>query len=176
MFVWKIFQTDIYIIFIFQTIFQYIELKDTYDSDDDLLHTAFVLLENLNCSFLGDLIDSFHELLSLHGIQQTDSREMFRSKCGNSLIGKFLTWGADGISDGENARIKDTDNISGKRLIHHMSVACHHLLRLGKTHFFITLYMINFHTGIKPSGTNSHECDPVSVCLVHIRLDLEDKG
>ena len=42
------FQTDIYIIFIFQTIFQNIKLKDTYNTDNNFFHTCIKLLKDLN--------------------------------------------------------------------------------------------------------------------------------
>ena len=36
--------------------------------------------------------------------------------------------------------------------------------------------MLYFHTGIKLTGTNSHKSDPVSVCLIHICLNLKYKS
>ena len=41
--------------------------------------------------------------------------------------------------------------------------------------FAVALHMINFHSRIELSGTDTHECNPVSVCFVHIRLDLKYK-
>ena len=35
--------------------------------------------------------------------------------------------------------------------------------------------MVNFHTRVKFTGADTHECDTVAVCPVHIRLNLEYK-
>ena len=51
----------------------------------------------------------------------------------------------------------------------------HQLLRLGKFQLLIPLYMENFHARLELSGTDTHECDSVSMCLVHIRLDFKHK-
>ena len=62
MLVRKILQNNLHVILVFQTIFQYIELQDTHNTYDNLFHTGIVLLKNLDCTFLCDLIDSFYEL------------------------------------------------------------------------------------------------------------------
>ena len=54
-----------------------------------------------------------------------------------------------------------------------MTGFCHHLLRLEKTHLLVSLYMIDFLGCIEFTGADTHECDPVSMCLVHVCLDLE---
>ena len=56
-----------------------------------------------------------------------------------------------------------------------MTVTRHHLLRLGKTHFLSSLYMEDFHSGVEFAGADAHECDTVTVCFVHVCLDLKDK-
>ena len=38
------------------------------------------------------------------------------------------------------------------------------------------LDMVDFHSCLKLTGADTHECDTVTVCLVHIRLDLKYKG
>ena len=175
MFIWKCFQTDIYIIFIFQTIFQNIKLQDTYNTYNNFFHTGIKLLKNLNSTFLRDLIDTFNKLFSLHSINLTDSCKMFRCKCRNTFECKLFTGCTDCISDGKDTRVKNTDNISGICLIYHMAGFCHHLLRLKQTHLFITLHMIYFLGSVKFTGTDSHKCDSVSVCLVHVCLDFKYK-
>ena len=48
-------KTDVYLVFIFQTVLQYVELQHADHADDDLLHTGVVLLEDLDRTFLRDL-------------------------------------------------------------------------------------------------------------------------
>ena len=100
---------------------------------------------------------------------------MFRCKSRNTFIGKFIARCTYSISDREDTRVKDTDDISRVCFFHNVPILCHHLLWLGQTHFFIALYMINLHSGIKFTGADTHECDSVSVGFVHIGLNLEDK-
>ena len=100
---------------------------------------------------------------------------MLRCKRRDAFIGKLFAWHADRITDRENTRIKYTDDISCIRFIHNMAFLCHHLLRLGKTLFAVALYMVNFHAGIKFTGTDAHKSDTVTMCLVHICLDLKYK-
>ena len=52
----------------------------------------------------------------------------------------------------------------------------HQLLRLGKFQLLIALYMEHFHTSFKLSGTDTHECDSVTVRFVHICLNFKYKG
>ena len=59
--IWQIFQTDFYIVLIFQTEFQDIELQDTYHTHNNLFHTGIVLLKNLNRTFLRNLGNTFDE-------------------------------------------------------------------------------------------------------------------
>ena len=175
MLIWQIFQTDFYIVLIFQTEFQDIELQDTYHTHNNLFHTGIVLLENLYRTFLRNLGNTFDELFSFHGIQLTHSCKMLRCESRDSFKRKFFLCGGQGISNRKNTRIKYTDNISGIRFLHDLTLLCHQLLRLGKFQLLIPLYMENFHARLELSGTDTHECDSVSVCLVHIRLDFKHK-
>ena len=118
MLIWKCFKADIYIILILQTIFQDIKLKDTYNAHDDLFHTGIKLLENLNGTFLCDLVDTFDELFTFHGIDLAYTCEMLRCESRDSFKSKFFTRCTDRITDGKDARIEnkdevDVDNLTG---------------------------------------------------------------
>ena len=76
---------DLYIVFIFQTVLQYVELQHADHADDDLLHTGVELLEDLDRTFLGDLADPLDELLALHRVHLTHPREMLRREGRNPL-------------------------------------------------------------------------------------------
>ena len=154
---------------------QNVELKDTDNADDDLFHTGVVFLEDLDGTFLGDLLDSFDELLSLHGIHLTHACEMLRCKSRDTLILNLVSCHADRISDGENARIEKSDNISCISLFHDLTILRHHLLRLGQTDLLAALNVVYLHTGLELAGYNTHERDTVTVRLVHICLDFKDK-
>ena len=169
-------QTNLYVVFIFQTVFQYIKLQDADDANDDFFHTGIQLLENLDSTFLCNLVDTFDKLFSLHGIHLGNSGKMLRCESWNSLVSKFFARSAQRISDGENAWVEHTDNVTGICLIDNMAGFCHHLLRLGEAHFAVALHVINLFGGIKFTGADTHEGDSVAMRLVHICLNLKDEG
>ena len=100
---------------------------------------------------------------------------MLRGEGRNTLKLELLVGRTECVTDGENTRIKDADDISGISLLNDFTALSHQLLRLGKFQLLIPLYMENFHARLELSGTDTHECDSVSVCLVHIRLDFKHK-
>ena len=150
-------------------------MQNTDNTDNDLLHTGIVFLEDLDRTFLGDLADALHELFTFHGIDLAHTGKMFRCKCRNTLKSKSVFSADDGIANRKDARVKYTDDIPGICLIHDLSFLRHQLLRLRKFHRLISLHMKDFHTGIKLAGADTHKGDPIAVCLVHICLNLEDK-
>ena len=100
---------------------------------------------------------------------------MLRCKCRNSLKLKLVLGRGKRITNGENTRIENTDDIPCICLIDDFSLICHHLLRLRQLDFLTTLNMVHFHAGIELSGANAHERDTVTVVLIHVRLNLEHK-
>ena len=73
-------------------------------------------------------------------------------------------------------RIKHTDDVSRIRLVHDMTLLRHHLLRLRKLDLFIAaLHMCHFHAGGKLARADAHKRNSVTVCLVHVCLNLEYK-
>ncbi len=176
MFIRKILQPDLYIIFILQTVFQNIELQHTDHAHDDFFHTRIEFLEDLDGSLLGDLRDPFHKLLSLHGIHLAHPREMFRCKGRYPLINELLLRHTDRISDREDTRIEHTDNIPSIGFTQYFALICHNLLRLRQAHDLPALYMLHLSGGIESAGADTHKGHPVSVRLIHIGLNLKDKG
>ena len=168
-------RADIHIVFIFQTVFQHVKLQYSHHADDDLLHARIELLEDLDGSLLGDLADSLDKLFSFHGVHLAYPGKVLRRKGGNPLKPEFSAGHTDCIPDGKDSRVKDADDISRIGLFHHMTIRGHHLLRLGKPHFFISLYVINLLGCVKLSGTDAHKGDSVPVSFVHIGLNLKDK-
>ena len=149
MLVWKRLKSDINTVFIFKTVFENFKLKNADNSNDNLFHSCIELLENLNRTFLCNLVDTLDKLLSLHSINLSYSCKMFWCKCRDTLKCKFLVRFADSITDREYSRIKYTDNISCICLIYNMSLLCHHLLWLAESNLLATLNMIGFHSGFK---------------------------
>ena len=61
MLVRQILQTNFHIIFVFQTVFQHIELQYTYHTYDNFFQTGIELLEDLDGTLLGDLLHTLDE-------------------------------------------------------------------------------------------------------------------
>ena len=101
---------------------------------------------------------------------------MLRGKGGDTLKGKPLRGGGQGVSDGEDARVKDADDVPRIGVLDNFPLAGHHLLGLGEAHLPPALDMMDLHARVKFAGADAHEGDPVPVGLVHIGLYLEHKG
>ena len=74
---------------------------------------------------------------------------MLRCESRYSFKSKFLTRCTDRITDGKDARIEYTNNVTGICLVYYVTGLCHHLLRLKKSHLLFALYMVNFLRCIK---------------------------
>ena len=101
---------------------------------------------------------------------------MLRREGRDPAESEIISGHADRIADGIDPGIKDADDIACPGFRDDVAVIRHHLLRLGESGFLLSLYMPDFHIRIKVPGDDPHEGDPVSVILIHIRLDLEDEG
>ena len=156
--------------------FEHVELQHTDHTDSHTLHAVTGFKENLDCAFLRDLVHALGKLLALHGIDLFNDGEMLRRKGRNSFVLNLPARHTQGISDGENTRIKDADDIACVSLVHNFPVLRHDLLRLGQTLLSAALHMVNLHAGGKLAGTDTDKRDTVPVCLVHICLDLEYKS
>ena len=167
---------DIHIILILQAIGQYLKLQDTHNAHDDLLHTGMVLLEDLDGTLLGNLGDALQELLPLHGIDLPHPGEVLRCEGRDTLKAELLVGKLQGVADGEDARIKDTDDVSGIGLVHDLPLICHHLGGLGKLHLPAALNVVHLHARIELTGADAHEGHTVAMPGIHVGLDLEDEG
>ena len=167
---------DLDIILIIKPVFQHVELQNSYDAHDYLLHASLRLLEDLYRALLRYLHDALHELLALHRVNLTNPCEMLRRKGRYAPELELIRWHAERVSYGINPRIKDAYDISRIGLANHVPVIRHHLLWLREPHFLIPLHMPYIHTRREPAGAYPHESNPVPVSLVHICLNLKNKS
>ena len=98
---------------------------------------------------------------------------MLRRKGRDTLKLELLVGRTERVTDGENTRIENADDISGISLLNDFTALGHQLLRLGQTDLLTALNMVYFHSCLKLTGTDAHERDTVTVCLVHVCLDLK---
>ena len=98
---------------------------------------------------------------------------MLRSEGRDTLKLELLVGRTERVTDGENTRIENADDISGISLLNDFTALGHQLLRLGQTDLFASLDMVDFHSGLELTGADAHERDTVTVCLVHVCLDLK---
>ena len=101
---------------------------------------------------------------------------MLRCKGRDTLELELLVGRTERVTDGENTRIENADDISGISLVNDLTALSHQLLRLGQTDLLTALNMVYFHSCLKLTGTDAHESDTVTVRLIHIRLDLKYEG
>ena len=101
---------------------------------------------------------------------------MLRCKGRDTLELELLVGRTERVTDGENTRIENADDISGISLVNDLTALSHQLLRLGQTDLLAALDMVDFHSGLELTGTDAHESDTVTVRLIHIRLNLKYEG
>ena len=134
------------------------------------------LVEDLDRAFLGNLHDALFKLFALHGVDAFHRSKVFRSEARDSFVADVHPFFAYGVSDGKDPGIEHADDISRKGLINDGAVRSHELLRLGQAKSLCPLYVVVFPVSLEASGADAHKGNAVTVCLVHICLNLENKG
>ena len=88
----------------------------------------------------------------------------------------FFFAGAQGVADGEDARVKQADDIARVGLIHDGAVLRHQLGAGGQLDVLALLHVVSLHAALELAGADAHKGDAITVGLVHVGLDLEDEG
>ena len=89
---------------------------------------------------------------------------------------ELLARDGDGVADGEDTGVEHADDIARIGLIDDLTLGGHELLRLRQAHFLAGLHVVIFRVALELARADAHEGQPVTVGLVHVRLDLEDEG
>ena len=171
----QVFADDLNVILVLQTVLEHLKLQHADNADDNRFHTGIRLAEDLDGALLCDLLDTLDELLALERVLLTDNGKQLGCERRDAGEHALMLGIAHGITDGEHARIENTDNIARIRLIDNGAVLCHQLLRCGKHHLLAGLNVQHVLTALKLAGANTHERNTVAVRLVHVRLNLEHK-
>ena len=101
---------------------------------------------------------------------------MFRCKGGDARKLHMLLAGAQRIANGEDARIKQTDDIAGIGFVHDGAVVSHQAGAGSKLDVLALLHMECFHAALKLAGADAQKRNAVAVILVHVGLDFEHKA
>ena len=88
----------------------------------------------------------------------------------------LLFAGAQGVADGEDARVEQADDITGICLVHDGAVLRHQLGAGGQLDVLALLHMEGFHAALELARADAHEGNAVAVGLVHVGLNFEDEG
>ena len=81
-----------------------------------------------------------------------------------------------GITDTEDTRIKNADNVTWICFFHYCALLSQELLRLCQLNHLTGLLVVNAHSLVKDAGTNTHEGNSVTVSRIHISLDFKNKS
>ena len=148
---------DLDVILVLQSVLEHLKLQHADNADDNRFHTGIRLAEDLDSALLCDLLDTLDELLALERILLTDNGKQLGCERRDAGEHALMLGIAHGITDGEHARIENTDNIARIRLIDNGAVLCHQLLRCGKHHLLAGLNVQHVLTALKLAGANTHE-------------------
>ena len=152
------------------------ELENTDHAHDVGLGTDARLLVELDSTFLGELLDTFQELLSLHGVLRLYAGEVLRREDRDVCEVEVLRRCGHGVADAEDARIEKTDDVAGIGVFDDRSVLRHELLRLGECDLLSGTHMFDGHALFEFAGADTHKGHSVSVVRVHVCLDLENES
>ena len=153
-----------------------VKLEGAHHAHDDLLHAGIGELKNLNGALQGDLFRSLQELFPLHGVHRAHPGKVLWGKGGDGVKAKFLPRGAQGVSDGEDTRVKHTDDVSGIGLLNDLPLGGHELLGTGEAELFLALDVVDLLLRVKPAGADPEKGDSVPVGFIHVGLNFEDEG
>ena len=64
----------------------------------------------------------------------------------------------------------------GERFVHRLAFLPEKLVRTGEPHLFARLHVGHHHVALESPRTNAHECEPIAMLRIHVRLDLEDEA
>ena len=95
---------------------------------------------------------------------------------GDGVEFEFFPRGAQGVPDGEQPRVEHTDDVPGVGLLNDLPLGGHELLGPGEADLLAPLDVVDLPVGLELAGDHPEEGDAVPVGLVHIGLDLKDKG
>ena len=175
-FVGQALHNEVYLVLVFQPVLKDVKLQRAHHAHNDLLHAGVGDLEDLNGALLSDLLGPLDELLALQRVLGAHPAEMLRGEGGDGVKFALGVWGADGVPDGEDAGVKDADDVPGVGLFNDLPLGCHQLLRPGEPQLPLPLHMVDLLVSVKPAGADPDEGDSVPVGLVHIGLNLKDKA
>ncbi len=172
----QVFHADVHFVFVFQPVFQHFKLQLTNRTNDNFFHAAVQFLKNLDSTFLCNLCHAFYKLLAFHGIFWGNTGKVFRRKGGNAAETELFIGGTQGVANGKDAWVKDTDDVTRIGMVDNFPLLRHQLLWRHQFHLASALHMHNFHATVKFTGANAQKCNTVAVGLVHICLDFKDKS
>ena len=81
--------------------------------------------------------------------------------------------GAQGVANGENARVKQADDIARPGFVHNGTVLRHQLCAGGQLDVFALLHMEGIHAALKLARANAHKGNAVTVGFVHVGLNFK---
>ena len=163
-------------VLVFQPVFKHLQLKYADDADDDLLNAGVRLVEYLYRALLRYLHDALFKLLALHRVDTLNTCKNLGSEGRYALELHLHGLVAYRVADRENAGVEHADDVTCVGLVYYRALLRHKLLRLRKTDGLAALNVEIFLVALKFARAYAHEGDPVAVSLVHVCLDLENKG
>lgn len=95
-----------------QTVFQNLQLQYADNADDVAFKTYALLTEYLNSTLLRQLDDALFKLLAFEGILRLYAGKNFRREYGEVFKLQLQAAVAQGITDTEDTRIKNADNVT----------------------------------------------------------------
>ena len=156
-----------------QAVLNNLKLQLSHRTDN--LPAIELIGKQLSDTLVHQLLDALVQLLCLHRIGVLYIFEHLGREARQPLEMQFLS-GSQRIPYLKVPGIRQTDNITRERLIHHFFLLSHESRRATETHHLTETYMLIVRVTLKTTGTNLHKSDTTAMVRVHIRMDLENKA
>jgi len=101
---------------------------------------------------------------------------VLRGEGGDARELDLLFAGAQGIADGEDARVKQADDVAGVGLVHDGAILRHQLGAGGQLDVLALLHMVGLHAALELARADAHKGNTVAVGLVHVGLNFKDES
>lgn len=167
-------EVDLDVVLVFKAELEDFKLEDTNGTHDSVHVTEGRLSKDLDCTFFGELVETFDELFTLEGILDFDDREVFWTEAGDIRRGDVCP-GADGVADAEDARVIKAEDIASISFFKRGAAIRHEALRVSEFDLSIGAYEFSGHIASVSTRCDAHKGESVAVCRVHIRLNFKDK-
>ena len=166
-------EARIHAVLVFQAIGDDLELQRADRAEDQVV--AHQRAEELGRAFLGQLRDTFLQLLQLERIAQARAAEQFGREIRDAGVRQLFADG-EGVADRDRAVVVQADHVARIGRIDDLAIAGHEGQCVRELDLLAQAHMEGLHRRVVAARAHAQERDTIAVHRVHVGLDLEHES